>query len=280
MKTTKRILMFGWEYPPHISGGLGTACSGLTAALSDLGHDVLFIAPHLPEASTCGTVKTISLSGTKPSVEAAGGQSCTVKPEEEEILIHRFESHTVTSLLTPYLSERLYEEKLSDLSDLNGDGQQIVSDVPPLAGGYGSDLISEVIRYSRAAAEIAGMEHFDIIHGHDWMSILAGLEARRISGKPFILHIHALEWDRAGDNYDPVIFDMERYGMAQADHIVSVSYYTKDIMCEKYGIEPAKITVVHNAINRRDRSTLQRQAGSSNRKVVLFLGRITYQKGP
>jgi len=137
-----------------------------------------------------------------------------------------------------------------------------------------------VINYGRAAGVLAGEESFDVIHGHDWMTVHAGIEARRASGRPYIYHVHSLEFDRSGENINRQVYDVERYGLENADHIISVSHYTKDTIVNRYGINPDKVTVVHNAVSRsegRIRCRIEKRPGE---KIVLFLGRITFQKGP
>jgi glycosyltransferase involved in cell wall biosynthesis len=201
------------------------------------------------------------------AMKASEETSSAIKPFEEAYIIQRLRSCTLSSPLSPYLSRQQYQLHRG-------------KDVQQYAEMYGPDLFSEVGRYSEWATSVAATENFDIIHSHDWMTILAALNARRITGKPFILHIHALEWDRAGDDGDPLIYDLEHYGMVQADHIISVSHYTKRIICEHYGIDPGKITVIHNAVADTRMGRSEEMVPCSGDRNVLFLGRITYQKGP
>jgi glycogen(starch) synthase len=263
-----RILMFGWEFPPYISGGLGTACFGITRALTELGHEVIFVLPRIKDKKgdehvTFLSASEVPLSGRDP-----------VYNDEDDGWWRNLEIRTVKSPLRPYMSEEQYRELLAKLG---------IKDVPPsfeLSGDYGPNLLAETWRYGKAAETIAQSEKFDIIHGHDWTSVMACVRAKRVSGKPFVYHAHALEFDRSGENINRIFYDLEEYGMAMADQVIAVSCYTKNIIINRYGIAPEKITVVHNAVSRRESVALVRSEEKRGEKIVLFLGRITFQKGP
>jgi glycogen(starch) synthase len=258
-----RILMFGWEFPPRVSGGLGTACYGITQGIAKLGHDILFVIPGPEMTEADSRIRLISAS--KASLQDfAINATCP-----EQIMIQ-----AVASPLRPYMNDLQYRNLVSARGAYAQDSYLAVS------GGYGEDLIAEVLRYSRAGGVIAAQECFDIIHGHDWMSVHASLEARKRSGKPFVFHIHALEFDRSGDDINQQVFDIERYGMVSADAIIAVSHRTKNLIVARYGISPDKVAVVHNAVTQKTGSRVYHAEKSPSEKVVLFLGRITFQKGP
>lgn len=150
-----------------------------------------------------------------------------------------------------------------------------------ISGDYGPNLISEVFRYALIARTIAADTDHDVIHCHDWLTITAGIEAKKVSGKPLIYHVHALETDRSGANVNPEIFKIEKQGMEAADTVIAVSYFTRRNIIDFYGIPPEKIEVVHNAVSK----TKVNNRGTSikkhpDEKIVLFLGRLTMQKGP
>ena len=238
-----RVLMFGWEFPPHNSGGLGTACFGLTRALAARKIDVLFVLP-----------KKVGVSA--PFMNILFADTRKVKFLEIE------------TPLKPYVTSDgyIYERN------------KIISDI------YGNTLMQEVRRYALRAQEIAKKEKFDIIHAHDWLSFLAGVEAKKISGKPLILHMHATEFDRTGgQGVNQDVYNIERDAMNYADGIIAVSNFTKEKIVQHYGIPADKIEVVHNGIdecdyqNIPDRLSKLKKAGQ---KIVLFAGRITIQKGP
>ena len=256
-----RILMFGWEFPPRMSGGLGTACFGMTKALAGLGHQIAFVLPQAEEAS----VPFLNLVPAY-GISSSGAE---LKDRETEPL-SRLTVTPIPALLSPYLNEGRYR-------DLYLSGESRFRDS---AAVYGLDLIAEVIRYGRVAGVVARRFSFDIIHAHDWMTVPAALLARRISGKPLVLHVHSLEYDRSGENVNGEILDIEKEGLEQADHIIAVSHRTKRMIVERYGIPPQKVSVVYNAVSRDDAQRIYRIERTGKQKMVLFLGRITFQKGP
>ncbi len=258
-----RILMYGWEFPPLVSGGLGTACEGMTRALVALGHEVVFVLPRI-EGTRHSPVRLLSASDT------GGGESGTAEGFAGLLI------HPVVSRLRPYLPCALAwkDGRLSD----GAAGES--AEASGLTGQYGPNLLAEVCRYGAAAGSLAATAACDVIHAHDWMTVFAGLEARRRTGKPLVLHMHALECDRSGERINEDVHAIERFGMEQADAVIAVSQYTKERIVARYGIDPAKITVVHNAVTRREGRRALRLEKDPCRKTVLFLGRITFQKGP
>lgn len=238
-----RVLMFGWEFPPRSSGGLGVACFGLSRALAQEGVKVRFVLPKRMDPDV--TYMDFSFADV-PDIVATG----------------------VNSLLYPYVTEGSY------LSSYYAVGGSI----------YGSSLFEEVLLYASKAADIARTSSFDIIHAHDWLSFLAGLEAKRVSGKPLVVHVHATEYDRSGGtSANPRVFEIEKKGMQEADKVIAVSSWTKQIIVEKYGISPDKVEVVHNGVETHDFKPLPSNLDALKRagkKIILFHGRITLQKGP
>lgn len=238
------VLMFGWEFPPFNSGGLGVACFGLTKALSLENVRVFFVLP----------------------------KRLDIKVDFATLL---FADNNPASLTDPLINGYITAQEYQKTAGLYS----------PLRNGH--SLIEEVIRYAYLSRELIKNLDFDIIHAHDWLSFLAGIEAKKLSGKPLIVHVHATEYDRSGgNNISPAVYSIEKLGMEQADQIIAVSQFTKNILIEKYGIYPEKITVVHNGIETPVKDNLQQHSdildGYKKRgyKVVLFVGRLTLQKGP
>ncbi|MBI4150708.1 glycosyltransferase family 4 protein [Candidatus Woesearchaeota archaeon] len=238
-----KVLMFGWEFAPIYSGGLGVACAGLVKALVQKGAEVTFVLPKLPK----------DISEDKLSLVAADLYRGKVKVK------------VVKSLLVPYSTTTQYSAAYAKFKNRS-----------PGASLYGADLFEEVARYSEAAKAIAKEVQHDVIHCHDWMTYQAGIAAKSVSGKPLIVHVHATEHDRSPGSINFAVEHIEKRGFEQADKVVTVSQYTKDVVKGKYGINDKKITVVHNAIDAQQ--TPSRLPAKS--RVVLFLGRITRQKGP
>lgn len=269
--------MFGWEFPPYISGGLGTACFGLTRHMSEQGMKILFVLPHIKG-------KTVQNS----TLELLAGNKLDLSEAKIRKIVRNktLKFFLVDSPLRPYMTDSSYLSKMEAIRSINDQITEItrkiktVNTVLDLSGDYGRDLVGEVTRYAQVGNYLGATEDFDIIHAHDWMTFPAGVEAKRISGKKLIIHIHATEFDRCGENGNRQIIDVERYGMDNADRIIAVSHRTKKIIVEKYGQDPDKVTVIHNAVLKETKLEHVRLRKGFNEKIVLFLGRVTMQKGP
>ncbi len=283
-----RVLMFGWEFPPHISGGLGAACEGIVRALTARGTEVLFVLPKLKDsaADSDERLTMCSASGTRIAV---GGR--VVRDETEstrEYWRKNLRIEAVDSLLWAYATPEYYEKVRTDWEKETRTEKTVTEHaeqteaVVTLHGGYGKDLMSEVYKYSLAARTIASENSFDVIHAHDWMAYPAGIMARRVSGKPLVCHVHATEADRSGESVNEAIYAIEREGMLAADRVVAVSHFTKNLIMRRYGVPEEKIEVVHNAVSRKDASRVYHHLppNPEREKQVLFLGRVTFQKGP
>jgi glycogen synthase len=234
-----RILMLGWEFPPHISGGLGTACAGLTRGLADHGAEVVFVVPRLGGDEHASHVTLL------------GAESSAV------------ETRAVPSSLSPYDRPRMFTRR-----------------APTLSGRYGGGLLDEVDRYADAVAELAKGERFDVVHGHDWMTYPAATRVARTAGVPLVLHVHSLESDRAGPAGNARIAAIERRGLHAADVVVCVSRYTAEEARRRYRLDARKLRVVHNAAPAPATTSRRRRRRRPDAPVVLFLGRLTYQKAP
>lgn len=266
--TVVKVLMFGWEFPPYISGGLGTACFGLTRGLAEKGTDILFVLPRL------------QTEHPESHVHLIGANKILVRNIRERI--ESFKEHVQTlevdSPLMPYLSAKEYARVIEQLRKLSEEETREFA--AGLSGNYGPDLMAEITRYSVIGGVIGAQEQFDVIHSHDWMTSLAGIEAKRSSGKPLVVHVHATEFDRSGEHMNQQVYDIERAGIEAADRVIAVSHLTKEILVNRYSISEDKIRVVHNAVSKE--KSIQRLELKRNlkEKVILFLGRITFQKGP
>ena len=276
-----RVLMLGWEFPPFISGGLGTACFGLTRAMSQLGIEVVFVLPRPVTSEYTSHVKVAS--PTSVGLRLAASELI----DEEDFANVTF--RTLPSMMQPYQTSDSYKQKLESLEK----SQTILSEQQWLASQqyeegnsngshYGENLYNEVQRYARLATVIARDEHFDVVHAHDWMTYPAGIAVAALSGKPLVVHIHSTEFDRSGENVNQMVYDIERQGLQAADRVIAVSYLTRSIVTSRYAVSEDKVSVVYNAIERNG-SLLNAPKASGitkDEKIVLFLGRITMQKGP
>jgi glycogen synthase len=378
--------MLGWEFPPHISGGLGTACLGLTQGLAHVGVEVLFVVPRahgdedarfakilganqisVPDSSrapapgtrgrkrsrTAGRVARpeterlapLEEQGSERESELDGDRATpagepTSAPSgspEDEAVYEALRVLAIESPLLPYLGEEAFEERVRDLArrgvlgaqlGLSGLGEEARASVEELArllggpdaqtalresaagwdaptetagteaevarerapelrtrtldftGAYGPGLFEEVSRYALVIGELARRERFDVIHAHDWMTYPAGLLARKLTGKPLVVHMHACEYDRSGEHVNERIRRVEQIGLDGADRIVCVSHYTANILRRRYGTPKQKLRVVHNAVTHKEQLEGWHAEKTIPEPIVLFLGRVTFQKGP
>ena len=266
-----RVLMFGWEFPPHITGGLGTACFGLTKGLVKHGVDVIFVVPKAYGDETKEGFRLVNASDVVLDFS---------KTETKEYF-DRIQYLEVGSNLVPYLDpeefERMVEEEKKTTTEYT---RSVFSKQYDFSGKYGPNLMEEVSRYALVASSIAKNNNFDVIHAHDWLTYPAGIAAKNLSGKPLVVHVHATEFDRSGEHVNQPVYDIERLGMTEADLVITVSNLTRQIVIERYGIPAEKVITVHNAVEPVDRPELEGVQKFVKEKVVTFLGRVTYQKGP
>jgi glycosyltransferase involved in cell wall biosynthesis len=267
-----KVLMFGWEFPPHISGGLGTACYGLTKGLAKLNQfGVIFIVPKVFGDEDQSVIQLIG----------ANQVPVAQKEIQFEDIQQKIDYYEVESKLIPYVGEeefwnlksRKYSKETRFIQ--TDEGYKI-----EFSGKYGPDLFQEIKNYALVAEIIARNNQFEIIHAHDWLTFPAGIAAKKVSGKPLVIHVHATDFDRSGGNVNPRVYAIEREGMEMADSIIAVSTLTKNIIIEKYDIPPEKITVVYNAVEPVATEKERRMHKGVDEKIVTFLGRITMQKGP
>ena len=265
-----RVLMFGWEFPPHIAGGLGTACYGLTKGLASQGVEVLFVMPKAGGDEDQSAVKIINAS----DVEMMASWTEWEKYQKNVQFVE------VGSNLIPYMSPEIFEKTVNEtIRGEKGERKISYGNKYQFSGKYGANLMEEVARYAMVAGTIAAQQRFDVIHAHDWLTYMAGIMAKKVSGKPLVIHVHATEFDRSGENVNQQVYDIERRGMEEADRVITVSNWTRNIVIGRYGIAPEKVVTVHNAVDFKNTEDKGEERGVKG-KVVTFLGRITFQKGP
>lgn len=340
-----KILMLGWEYPPHISGGLGTACEGLTSALAERDIEIDFLVPRLygeedaphmqilgaassepiadtPTATTARTQGQGPPSGPDPlselvaaepalatdpiftaAAQAAGAELAAASEPGVNTI-------RVPAMLKPYLDQKTYKEliasgaldrtamarilaaeithplpgppgQMARLEHAHVPGAELTYSDPSSSGAhYGDDLFSEVARYAMSATRRVQGRQYDLVHAHDWMTFPAGVEIARRAGAPLLVHVHSLEYDRAGHGADRNIVSVEHQGLEAATRVIAVSYYTRNLINQVHGTPLDKISVVHNGVYTRETVEAYTEQRSSKGPVVLFLGRVTFQKGP
>ena len=384
-----KVLMLGWEFPPHISGGLGTACFGLVGGLRHQGVDVTFVVPHVFGDEDTTNAKLLGTNGwvieTPPRLprgrgaaragirgaqprrhdpaadgegrrQGAGGSSDGSGPrtasgagtasgdgsiegdgdfdfDETDDAFTTLRVLAVDSSLAPYIGPEEYGQRVRELEESStpgaapalpaplpetttGESSAFIAGMPleneparvmdsgggathepepepaseptgPISlgvqgrtGRYSRDLFAEVARYTQVLYDIARREPHDVVHAHDWMTFPGGVAAKRASGKPLIVHVHSCEYDRSGDGANPRIVEIEQAGLDHADIVMCVSHYTASVVRSRYRIDEKKIRVLHNAVTRREQRIEWHQEKAIDEQVVLFLGRVTFQKGP
>ncbi len=264
--------MFGWEFPPHISGGLGTACYGLTKGLHSVGvSDILFVVPKAYGDEDSSNANILDAGQVVVSDRIIDYSTFFKKMRFIEV------GSSLRAYSTPEEYEKLTEQEREKSKLLI---QSSFSGKLSFSGGYGQDLFQEIANYAVIASIIAYKRQFDIIHAHDWLTYPAGIAAKLISGKPLVVHVHATDFDRSGGNVNPGVYEIEKAGMEMADKVIAVSNLTRNIIIEKYGINPDKVVTVHNAVEPLADRELKKAERSINDKIVTFLGRVTMQKGP
>jgi len=264
--------MFGWEFPPHISGGLGTASYGLTKGMSSLEDlDVIFVVPKAWGDEDQTLVRLIGANQIPVAFKKVYYKGFKRSIEKIEI----------SSKIVPYTDpEDFWNRVSSEVSEYSTYVQTTDKGTVDFSGKYDVSLMDEIYKYSVVASVIAEENDFDIIHAHDWLAYPAGIAAMEVSGKPLVIHVHATDFDRSGGNVNPDVYRIEKQGMDAASKIITVSNLTRDIVINKYQIHPDKVETVYNAVEPviiAEDAVLEK---GFDEKVVTFLGRITLQKGP
>jgi len=315
-----RILMLGWEFPPFIAGGLGTACAGLTKGLDRLGHEVVFVLPKSVGGASAAHVRLLGAdalprlveqvraeaSGAARVEEAGEGVRESARPpgvsgrarfyEIETGFASPYREFATGQDVARFLGAMRQTGDAADESGIDLEGlrstsatrllgvlETILHDVEPDGGGehhYGMDLFGDAQRYARLVCALASREKFDVIHAHDWLAYPAGIAARALTGRPLIAHVHATEFDRSGEHINQQVYDIERAGMHAADRVITVSRLTKSIAVNRYGVDASRVDVVYNGVDQEGAQPTAQDRIERRDKIVLFLGRITMQKGP
>lgn len=258
-----KALMFGWEFPPHILGGLGTASFGLTRGMAMQNDmEITFVIPKPYGDEDQSFLKIIG--------------TCNVPVNWRDVNLDQVK-RKIGNTMEPELYYKLRDHIYADFSSVYTNELGCIG----FSGRYPDNLLEEINNYSICAGVIARTIDFDVIHSHDWLTYPAGIHAKMVTGKPLVIHVHATDFDRSRGNVNPQVFAIEKNGMDYADHIITVSNLTRDTVINKYHVDPRKVTTVHNAVEPVSKE-IQNIIPNKNpkEKVVTFLGRITMQKGP
>ncbi|NLV18328.1 MAG: glycosyltransferase [Bacteroidetes bacterium] len=267
-----RVLMFGWEFPPHISGGLGTASYGLTKGMAAIDNlEVIFVVPKVWGDEDQNAVRLIGANKIPVAFKQIFYEG-TKKSFEKIEIFSRIVPYTDPDDFWKVIKSEVDSYRLIVHTNSKG--------MVDFSGKYDCNLLDEIYKYSVVASVIAEENEFDIIHAHDWLTYPAGIAAKAVSGKPLVIHVHATEFDRSGGNVNPEVYRIEKEGMDAASKIITVSNLTRDIVIHKYHINPEKVETVYNAVEPVRMSDGMVVNKGFDDKVVTFLGRITLQKGP
>jgi len=264
--------MFGWEFPPNISGGLGTACYGIVKGLSECQDvHIKFVIPKS---------QGNELSSNNLQLISASHVNICSETQTAEIS-SRISFLQVQSKLVPYLTPEIYSEQNQELNIEDEDSENNPSGIRiKFSGKYGPNLFDEINNYAIVAKTIASENSFELIHAHDWLTFPAAIAAKKISGKPLIIHVHSTDFDRSGGAINPDIFAIEKQGMDEADKVIVVSNRIRDRLTEQYHIPSKKIVTIYNGIETPVDKADDIQVQPHKKKIVTYLGRITIQKGP
>ena len=279
-----RVFMLGWEFPPHISGGLGTACFGLTKALDELGVRVSFV---MPQAIPLGASSHVQFRNPFGSTAKVAGKGRSAEKSFQNVEIQRvsaqFQAYATVGGSASIANRESSSERTSFARPSRALGNILAHRKAFAEGGtvgYGGNLMTQVRRYSGLAVELADGECFDVIHAHDWMTYPAGLAVAAHTGKPLVVHVHSTEFDRSGEHVNRQVCDIERAGIHGADRVICVSNFTRGILLRRYAAPAERVEVVYNGVNLPSNDGFAAPNIARDQKLVLFLGRITMQKGP
>lgn len=258
-----KVLMFGWEFPPHILGGLGTASYGLTQGMSmQEDMEITFCIPKPWGDEDQSFLKIIGMNST---------------PVVWRDVNWDYVNSRVGEYMNPQDYYDLRDHIYANFNYLHTNDLGCIE----FSGRYPDNLQEEINNYSIVAGVVARQQQYDIIHSHDWLTYPAGIHAKQISGKPLVIHVHATDFDRSRGNVNPTVYSIEKNGMDHADHIMCVSELTRQTVIHKYHQDPRKVTTVHNAVAPLSQEIMNIVPQKSKKeKIVTFLGRITMQKGP
>ena len=259
-----KVLMFGWEYPPHVFGGLATANYGISEGLKAQGDiETVLCLPHPFGDESQHACRIVAMNAV---------------PIAYRDVSYDYVKDRVGNIMDPDYYFKLREHIYADFNYMN------VNDLGAMefAGGYPGNLHEEINNYSIIAGQVARAEEFDIIHAHDWLTFPAGIHAKQVSGKPLCIHVHATDFDRSRGKVNPTVYSIEKNGMDWADCIMCVSELTRQTVINQYHQDPRKCFTVHNAVYPlpQEYQDIPRPDHTGKEKVVTFLGRITMQKGP
>lgn len=280
----KKILMMGWEYPPRITGGLGVATKGLMTALSRLGNTVDILLPRLTGDEE--ELPGVRLLDFKKNKNLLSPNDLLNLAKRYYRLFQHFYPVSTYGAQGDHPLEYANKVDKAIRGFLHPASFNLDSLDHLLTGSYSNRIYQEINLFAEWAVLVSTKLEYDLIHAHDWMTYKAAIGAHRLSGKPLICHIHSTEFDRSGEQVNQYVYDLEREAYHTATMNITVSEFTRRILLERYGVSPEKVRTVHNGVdydvNALEKFTQRKKKRkvAPNGKIVTFVGRITFQKGP
>lgn len=264
MQNRLKVLTLGWEFPPLYAGGLGPACHGLTKALSQYA-DVSVILPKSDQAFKMNNVEIIGLNHHYRMRESTGQ------------VAYKNMQTVETSLTSVYPVGNTFALSEMRRPDFTWDAKSELFNENDL---YGKNIMKKVEAFSQGVCELGRKENFDVIHAHDWITFPAAVKLKKLTRKPLVVHVHSLETDRVDIHSRNAVYAIEKMGMEQANYILPVSGFTRSNIMEHYHIHKNKIVPVYNGYDSDFSFHGTQKEPKEKTRNILFLGRITAQKGP
>ncbi len=277
-----RVLFLTWEFPPMIAGGLAMASYGMVKSLLKRNIEIILILPtkidayfYLKKEEDVDNLNPTFLNLEDKKRYDEFSISNTFTHKEVFNFLGFSESIDAYSNIKDFNSLILFKEMINTISDISQERMFFELKNSLLSS---EDIFRKVRDYTNKVSRFLKYLDFDIVHAHDWLCYPAGIYSSKYKCKPLVSHIHATEFDRSGGPGDDRIHKIEYLGLTIADRVISVSNYTANIIVNRYRIDTAKIRVIHNAFhlknNQKDKKRIFKDP------TILFLGRITLQKGP
>lgn len=262
-----KVLFLGWEYYPVFTGGLGIVCKAMAEEMAEQGLEVYVAVPQVPKKVSVSKVSFTELKHKTKTHKSESNISKNITKYTTNVELNPYSSTNLVSR-----SDESYQEVYEWIRTLN-------KDLKKIENIYGDDLFEKVGTYTELIKDLVIDLEFDVIHAHDWMTFIAAIESKKLTGKKCVLHVHATEHDRTAGNPHELIANIEKDMMHKSDLVLTISEHTKSVLTDKYELEHKKIKVVHHALDESHYTNPDRDIHLGNGKTVLFLGRAVVQKG-
>ncbi|MBN1175851.1 glycosyltransferase family 4 protein [Candidatus Woesearchaeota archaeon] len=265
-----KVLMFGWEFPPYFAGGVGMVCYELVKHLAAKNVGIDYVMPYMPDDLSSNLANLIDVSRLV---------------SETELKKYNLTFSRVPSLMAAYQTLEEYEQTLRTLTEQQP--ETITSrrrENDSTKKMYGENLLEEIDLFAKRVAamiEKGAFRDCDVIHAHDWTTGRAAAVAKRMLGKPMIIHCHITEINKnAGAGVTPEVYAVERENFMAADKVVAISGLIKQTLIDHYGVPEEKIELVHNGGVEMGPVKVTSHEFKGDQKIVSYMGRITGMKGP